>query len=204
MMHKLDYCLRIVYLLLLAVTLAVPGFAQNPSYKGEVYGNIGYGLLSDDEGSRGRDVVFGGGIGYRFSRRWGLAIEASRNGHYRETASFAMDGYAALVGGALQYHLLAESKAQPYLRFGLSYARYEGRFILKPPTPPGSGINGTQSFIGPDFGAGVKIFATERISVRPEFRVAPLRGLRGYAPHRDVVEPPLFATWFSVGIGYHW
>ncbi|MCI0337472.1 MAG: porin family protein [Acidobacteria bacterium] len=210
-MNKSDFCLRVVFLLLLIVMLAVAGFAQNESYKREVYGNIGYGMLGDDEGSHGRDLMFGGGFGYRLSRRWGLAIEASRNGNHRETAEFVMDGYAALVGGALQYHLLAERKTQPYLRFGLSYARYDGRFIPNPSTPPsgfsvqpGSGKSGAQNFIGPDFGIGAKIFVTKSVSIRPEFRVAPLRGLGGYEPFRHVLEPPLFASWFSVGIGYHW
>jgi hypothetical protein len=210
-MNKSDYCLSAFLLFLLAVTMPVPGLAQGEPYKGEVFGNVGYNLLGDDEGSRGDGVSFGGGIGYRFSRRWGLVFEASRNGHHRETSEFEMDGYAALVGGALQYHLLAESKAQPYLRFGLSYARYEGRFVWKPVTPPpgfpaqpGSISSTSQNFLGPDLGVGVKVFVTPSVSIRPEFRLAALSGLRDYNPFRDVIEPPLFSTGFSVGIGYHW
>jgi hypothetical protein len=122
-----------------------------------------------------------------------------------------MDGYALLVGGSMNYHFLPGTKAQPYLRLGLSYGRYDGKFIGKAiiappgfPTTPETVRSGRQNFLGPDFGVGVKIFASRRISIRPEFRVAALKGVHSFDPARDILEQPLFAGWFSIGVGSHW
>jgi hypothetical protein len=111
----------------------------------------------------------------------------------------------------MNYHFLPESKAQPYLRLGLSYGHYDGRFVRKAVTPPPgfpatpeSVRSGKQDFVGPDIGVGVKIFTSKQISIRPEFRFAALQGLHRYDPARDIIEQPLFAGWFSIGIGYHW
>jgi hypothetical protein len=210
-MNKSRYLLGAVFLLPLVITLYTPVCAQSGEYKGEVFAKAGYGSLGDDEGGRGRGLVAGGGLGYRLTPRWGAEFEVTRNAARRETSSFVMDGYALLVGGGVNYHFLPEAKAQPYLRLGLSYGHYDGKFISKaitaPPGFPGTPEtvrSGKQNFIGPDFGVGVKIFASERISIRPEFRFAALKGAHSFDPARDILEQPLFAGWFSIGVGYHW
>lgn len=201
----------VIFQMALVVALFGSARAQGAEYKGEVFAKVGYGSLADDEGSRGRGVVAGGGIGCRLTPRWGLDFEVSRIDGRRETSSFEMDGYALLAGGAVNYHLIKEGKVQPYLRLGVTYGHYDGKFVRKAiipppgfPATPESVRSGKQSFLGPDFGFGFKIFMTERVSIRPEFRLAALQGLKRYDPARDILERPLFAGWLSIGIGYHW
>ena len=58
---------------------------------------------------------------------------------------------------------------------------------------PGSSTDGFAASLG----AGIKIFISEHLSLRPEFRI--------YAgDSRGVVEPPLAVLRFSMGIGYNW
>jgi hypothetical protein len=210
-MNRSRSLLSVIFLLSLAIVDCNSARAQSAEYKGEVFAKVGYGSLGDDEGSRGRGVVAGGGVGYRLTPHWGLEFEASRNSGRRETSSFEMDGYALLVGGGVNYRFLPDRKFQPYLRLGLNYGHYDGKFVSKAiippsgfPTIPESVRSGKQNFLGPDFGLGFKIFTSERISIRPEFRFAALQGVHNYDPARDILEQPLFAGWFSIGIGYHW
>ncbi len=210
-MKKRNWVYNNLLLLLFTFIMPVFVFAQDIDYKGEIYGNVGYGRLFDDETNLGTGLVVGGGIGYRFNRRWAVTFDVSRIGHQRETESYIFEGYALLVGGGLQYHFRPESKAQPYIRLGLSFAHYDGATIGKPflpppgfPPVPGFVENGTQNFLGPDIGVGVKIFVTKKISIRPEYSFAIHGGFHAYDPPRDILEPGLWAPRFTVGIGYHW
>jgi opacity protein-like surface antigen len=183
-------------------------------YKGEVYGNFGYGSVADDDYSLGNGVVVGGGFGYRFSRRWGFAVDFSRNAHSRDLSSEGIvnkwDGHSLILNGSMVCHFRPESRTRPYLRFGVSYARQEhNEFYQETPSvflDPFMGsetreetLHATNDFVGLDLGFGVKIFVSERISIRPELRYATLSVI-GDGGSPDV----LWAPWFSVGIGYHW
>ena len=192
---------------------ATAGTAVAQEYKGEVYGNFGYGSVSDDDYSLGNGAVVGGGIGYRFSRRWGVAVDFSRNAHHRDFSRDGIvnkwDGHSLILNGSLLCHFRPESRTQPYLRFGLSYANQEHnelyRETLSVTLDPLGGsetreetIHSTNNYLGLDLGAGVKIFVSERISIKPELRYVAL-SVRGGDGHPDV----LWAPWFCIGIGYH-
>lgn len=208
---KNNWSLKIVLLSLLFIGLNGSAAAQDYEYKGEVYGNAGGSAMTDDETNLGKGLVVGGGLGYRFHRRWGLSFDISRNAHYRDFGTYlTADGHAVLIGGSAQFFFRPETSVQPYLRIGVNYARYKGTFTRKPFTPPfgtpvpGSSETGSQNFFGPDCGFGVRFFATKKISIRPEVRFAAHGGLRDYDFARDILEPGLWVGSFTIGVGYHW
>jgi len=208
---KHNWSLSSVLFSLLFIGLTNVVVAQDYQYKGEVYGNAGIGGMLDDETNLGQGLVVGGGFGYRFHRRWGVSFDVSRNAHHRDFGtSLITDGHAVLIGGSAQFFFRPDTSAQPYLRFGVNYARYQGSFTYKPFTPPfgapvpGSIETGSQNFFGPDVGFGVRFFVTKKISIRPEVRFAAHNGLRNYDFARDILEPGLWVGSFTVGVGYHW
>ena len=200
--------------ILFLIMTATAGTAVAQEYKGEVYGNFGYGAVWADDGSLGNGAVVGGGIGYRFSRRWGVAVDFSRHAHHRDFSWDGIvnkwDGHSLILNGSLVCHFRPESRTQPYLRFGLSYAYQEqNEFYRETPSAflrqlgdsevREETFHATNNYLGLDLGAGVKIFVAERISIKPEFRYAAL-SVRGGGGYPDVLSAP----WFNVGIGYHW
>ncbi len=208
---KQNWILSILMLFIIYLATSSSVSAQEYQYKGEVYGNVGISGMTDDETILGKGLAVGGGIGYRFHRRWGVTFDVSRNGHQRDTESFKFEGNAVVVGGSTQFFFRPETKVQPYLRFGVNYARYSGTFTRKPfnppsgfPPVPGSSESGSQNFIGPDVGFGVRIFATKKISIRPEARFAAHGSLRDYDFRRDILEPGLWVASFTIGVGYPW
>jgi Outer membrane protein beta-barrel domain len=210
-MKKRNWVLINILLSLSTILLPEMASAQDPDYKREVYGHVGYGKLLDDETNLGNGLAVGGGFGYRITRRLGVTLEVSRNGHRREESYIKIEGSALLIGGGLQYHFRAESNAQPYFRVGLSFAHYNGTFTYPPspsfpgiPQRPGFEESGTQNFVGPEVGVGIKIFVNKKISIRPEARIAIHSGFHKYDPPRDILEPALWAPRFNIGIGYHW
>jgi len=193
----------------LIICTVTPGlvFAQASDSRSEVFFNVGHGKLLDDETNLGSGLVIGLGYGYRLNQRWSLVLEGSRNDHLRDRSgeSFKFEGHAYLVGGGLHYHFRPQTNFQPYLRFGLNYAHYSGTITRKTTIPPpGIEDSGSQSLVGPDVGVGIKIFASRKISIRPEYRFAIHSGLHKYDPARDIVEPGLWAPRFNIGIGFHW
>lgn len=208
---KYNIGLKFTLSVCLALGIASTVRAQDYQYKGEVYANAGINGMTDDETNLGKGWVVGGGVGYRFHRRWGVSFDVSRNAHHRDFGTNLLaDGHAVLVGGSAQFFFRPETSAQPYLRLGVNYARYRGTFTYKAFTPPvgppvaGSVETGSQDFFGPDFGFGVRFFATKKLSIRPEVRVAAPGGLHQYDFARDILEPGLFVGSFTVGVGYHW
>jgi hypothetical protein len=179
--------------------------AQGNRYKGEIYGKIGYGWTSEDEGSLGNGVIFGGGVGFMLSNRWELALDIHSQDNERDggPGRFFHEGRSVTVGGNFLYHF-SKSRAQPYLRLGLAYAHFDGvKGFRADELYPETRIEGTQSFWGPDLGFGLKAFVTRHITIRPEVRLF-IGGSGEYEPLRDPIEPGLFLTSFAVGIGYHW
>lgn len=166
-------------------------------YRGEVFGFIGVGKTYDDEGSLGSGLNAGGGIGYRFHRKFGAEIELAAHRHRREFSSgvvFEGNGFNAALSG-LYYFGRATGRAQPYLigGFGVMHERNTSSF----PGESAFDFSGTGGAV--NLGAGAKIFVRERFSLRPEFRV-----FSGNAGGLPVAESP-FSIWrFSMGAGYHW
>ncbi len=181
--------------------------AQGSEYRGEIFGNIGVVKIFDDETNLGNGVGYGGGIGYRFTRRLGVDFEVNSLNHRRDAGVWVIDGYALTAGGGLQVHFLPESTAQPFVRAAIVWARYHGTSRSNPTFEPGlppQSITSNQTFYGPEIGGGIRFFAGKRWSIRPEFRMTLLNGTKDYLPGRDIIEPGLWAPRFNVAVAYHW
>jgi opacity protein-like surface antigen len=186
--------------------------AEEFSFKREAFAKFGYGRTSEDEGSLGSGPVFSGGLGFQLTPHWQLAAELhfQQNTLSRGAGQFFSEGDCLSFGASALYHF-SGSRARPYLRIGLYFARFEGAKGFAPEDPGGPGgipdpgwrREGKQNFLGPEFGAGIKIFVTKNVSVQPELRLF-AGGSSGYDPSRDVIEPGLFLTSVSMGAGYHW
>src|SRR5689334_8930298 len=104
--------------LFLIILLGLPLLA--PQRKAEVFGLIGYGKTSDDEGSLGGGLNGGGGIGYRLTRRFGVEAEVnafrSKRGFGQPIPPFQHSG-AHLMGNALVH--FGPRRAQFYLLGGV-------------------------------------------------------------------------------------
>lgn len=163
--------------------LALPLLGQ--PRRAEVFGAIGAGKVYDDEGSLGSGPSGGGGIGYRLRKR--LGVEAEVNG-FRSTRDF---GGGAPVFRMSGLHVMANAlshfgppKAQFYVLGAAGVVRVSTR------TRADGGLN-----LG--FGVGLKIFATERVYLRPDFRIFAGRG-------GSAIESPITRFRMSVGVGYSW
>lgn len=137
-------------------------------YRTEVFGSVGVSAYL----ARSR-VNVGGGVGFRpfsadrspFLRMLGLEVESN--------VTSGTLGTVSCFTGNLLFHIPA-GRTEPYLLAGLGASHQRGL--------------GTGGVI--DVGAGVKIFLTTRVSLRPE--------LRAFAPVGST-----FAR-ASVAVGYHW
>jgi hypothetical protein len=95
-----------------------------------------------------------------------------------------------------------------YLWFGLNYANQEFNKVYRE-TPnalfdSGSEVRNetthkTTKHMGLDFGFGVRIFVSDRVSIRPELRYSILNE-RGGGKFPEVLHVP----WAGFGISYHW
>ena len=94
------------------------------------------------------------------------------------------------MGNGLLY--LNRGRAETYLIFGAGLM-HVSKSTGFGGAQPGSSTDGFAAALG----AGIQIFVTEHLSLRPEFSI--------YAgDSRGVVEPPLGVLRFSMGIAYHW
>jgi len=177
--------------------LAISGLnlagAADSYLRNEVFGAVGIGQTYHDEGSLGSGINGGGGFGYRLSRRFGLEAEVNAFRTTRDYSSLYPPFQASgvhVMGNGLLY--LNRGRAQSYLIFGAGLMHVSNSTGFAG-AQPASSTNGFAA----GFGAGIKIFVTEHLSLRPEFRI--------YAGNsRGAVEPPLGVLRFSMGIGYHW
>lgn len=177
------------------LSLAPVAFAQDYSSRGEIFGSIGGGKASDDEGSIGSGFDFGGGIGYRVTPRFGIEGQVNRFAYKRElSAGRRFEGSAIFTTANLVYHF-ATGRAQPYVFGGVGFVHHENRSQLDLATFVG---DRQADALAGNFGAGAKIFLSKHISVRPEFRVF-VGDAKGSG-----VEPPFSVVRGSVGISYHW
>jgi hypothetical protein len=192
--------LRIFYrtILMCALLLPVSALATVPAAGGdggrrEIYAFAGIGGIYDDEGSLGKGGSGGGGFGYRLSNRFSMEGEVSRFQNRREFSSmyppFQGRG-ASIMGSALWY--FTGGRAEGYLIGGAGWLHYRTGFDFS-----GIRVDRGGNGFALNFGSGVKIRLSERIFLRPEFRI--LTGKAGRA-----VEPPLGNLRFSMGLGYRW
>ena len=184
--------------LLVAVFLLTPATALAQDYhpKYEVFGSAGYGATYDDEGGIGRGLDLGAGFGVRAIGKLGFEGSVNRISHLRDFAfsGVRFEGTGVFACANALYHF-SDSKAQPYVIGGIGLLHHEDRSSgLGPARPPLSA-----SGFAYNFGAGVKVFVSKHVSVRPDFRVF-IGDLRQSAG----TEPPFSLLRGSVGIGYHW
>lgn len=137
---------------------------------GEIFGTIGYGRLGDDEGTLGDGLSFGGGIGYPIFSRVGVELAVDAMNYSRGFGTGArFEGETLTLFGNVLYHFPG-GNVRPYVLGGAgllhSTRRSEFRFE-----------GGVERFEFTDdrwagnFGAGVKIAISQRIALRPEFRL---------------------------------
>lgn len=167
---------------------AAEGYLRN-----EVFGAVGIGKTYHDEGSLGSGLNGGGGFGYRLSPRFGVEAEVNAFRTTREFSSlyppFQANGIHAMGSGLLY---LNQGRAQTCLIFGAGVMH-----VSNPTGFAGAQPDRSTDGFAANLGAGIKIFVTGHLSLRPEFRI--------YAGNsRGVIEPPLGVLRFSMGIGYHW
>ena len=187
-------------------SIVVPGAAQNDfDYRGEVYGSLGWGRFGDSEGSLGNGANFGGGAGLRLSPRLGFEFDVSRARHARETGLFGglrFEGTGTYFTGNVVYHF-AESRVQPYLLAGAGAMRYDGSIRIRDfpdPLDPTVFTETTIQLDGNGFawnaGAGLKIFLTQNLSLRPEARF--------FVGRPSGLTESLSVARVSVALSYHW
>ena len=182
------------FLFALLIVSALPLFSQNYTRRGEVYGQIGAGVTYDDEGSIGNGIAGGGGVGFRFTRRLGVEFDLNAFRHERNFSFGRLTGSGQFFTGNLIYHF-TKGRVQPFILAGAGglHSRLESPF---------SGtlvFRETTGFAG-DAGAGVKIFANERLSIRPEVRVY----AGGSTPNFTSNDAFVSHLRVSIGVGYHW
>ena len=128
----------------------------------EAYGHAGWGSAWDDEGSIGSGISAGLNIGHRLTPK--VAVEGDFNyfRHKREFSFATWKGTGAVLTGNLVYHFTS-GRVQPYVLVGAGLMMYNPDLTLETDSSTGWAWG---------FGAGVKGFLTERVSIRPEWRVA--------------------------------
>jgi len=176
------------------LAVAAPLAAQNYTRRAEVYGQIGAGVTYDDEGSIGNGIAGGGGIGVRFLRRLGAEFDVNAFRHERNFSFGRLTGSGQFFTGNLVFHFTT-GRVQPYILAGAGglHSRLETPFSGTPV------FRETTTFAG-DVGAGLKIFANERWSIRPEVRIY----AGGNTPNFQSSDALVSHVRVSIGVGYHW
>ncbi len=166
--------------------------ASGQEYRREVFGSIGVGKTYDDEGSLGKGLNGGGGFGYRLTQRFG--VEGEVNGFAtKRTFSPAFAPFRAsgvfVNGNGLFY--LNQGRAQAFLIGGVGMLHVQNDSSFAGP------VNRSSNGLAINFGAGVKVFLTPHVLLRPEFRIYG-------ANSGNAVESPFTDMRFSIGAGYAW
>lgn len=170
--------------------------AQEYRYRSEIFGTLGYGRASDDEGSLGSGLNGGGGFGFRVSPKFGLELDVNGFRHERKTSpGLLFRGSGVFVTGNALYHFGSGlGRAQPYVVVGAGvlHKRNTSSFDESPP------LDVSGRGFAMNAGTGVKIFVNRRFSLRPEFRF-----FWGGAGGLPVVESPFSILRASLGVAYH-
>jgi hypothetical protein len=171
----------------LALILATVPVAAQWGFKREVFGAVGAGSTYDDEGSLGRGINGGGGIGYRLTPRLGFEAEVNAFRSKRDfgppIAPFEHSG-AHFMGNALLH--VNRGRAQFYLIGGAGVLHIHN-----------TGTNRSHNGLSIDLGLGIKIFVTPHVYIRPDARA--YVGSGGSA-----AESPFSDLRIAAGAGYSW
>jgi opacity protein-like surface antigen len=185
-------------LIIIAFLLFVPAsLAQSDAPRGEVFGSIGGGKVYDDEGKIGSGVDFGGGVGYRITPKFGIEGQVNAINFKREFFSgVRFEGTAVFTTVNVLYHF-SKSKVQPYVLagYGVSHHRNRSQFPGEPNLP-----QQTATGLAQNYGAGVKIYLSKTISLRPEVGVF-IGSNEGIGTG---IEPPISVGRASIAFTYHW
>jgi hypothetical protein len=175
--------------LAMLAALAAVASAQT-RYPNEIHAHVGGGWVYDDEGSLGTGVSIAANLARRLTSKVAVEGELNYFQHKRELSFATWRGSGAFATGNLVYHF-SRSRFQPYVLAGI------GLIVYSPDT--GAPNTGTSAGWTWGFGTGVKGFITERISIRPEWRV-----YVGHPERNNGPEPPISHSRITVGLGYRW
>ncbi len=130
---------RLVFAVLLLAILAMPAAAQVSSERRvSVFGSLGFGQLTDDEGSIGSGIDVGAGVGVRLGRSLALDLAVEQLAHDRPTGFLSWDGRALRVMGRARYHFRDPgAAARPFVGGGLGVMRSSGEVIERVSAPFG-------------------------------------------------------------------
>ena len=183
--------------------------ARKWSYRGEVFGTVGYGSFSHGDDPLGRGMELSAGAGFRpFQgklRGLGFEVRLRRLQHdIQHSATHSTDGKALTFLGNVLYHF-GDSRIQPYVMGGIGilkadYTRhgYSERYDGGPDGEYHeeywtNRVKASKMAI--NLGVGTKAAITDNLSIRPELNLIDTTPGSGY-------------NWgylsLSLGVGYHW
>ena len=192
----------------IAPLLTSSAWAQNYAYKGEVFGSAAYGrLFRIEDVPQGGGANFGGGVGLRLDSKTGIEMEFNRMVSLKlrpaPCPTLECDG-SALVGvrsavlfSANGLYHFSVSRVQPYVVGGIGVLHTERADSIGVGSGTRLTISQTEhrdNGLSVSFGAGLKVFLTPKVSLRPEFRL--------YTDVKSRENLNIFRT--SIGLGYHW
>ena len=139
-----------------------------------VFGGVGLGQVTDDEGSLGRGPELTVGAGRQLSGTWSLEAVVLRHHHERGDA-FRVDADVTSAIGRVVVHVGGEaSTARFFASVGAGVARHAGSvgFVGGQPEAPVVGPRSSYASTGgvAEFGLGLDIRAGRRWFIRPELR----------------------------------
>jgi Outer membrane protein beta-barrel domain len=176
------------------LAFAAPSFGEE-HHRTEVFGSAGWGRWWDNEGAPAGGVNFGGGMGRRLLPQFAIEGEVNvfrgTRGYPGQPPPYRARGFH-LMGNGLLYVFRGE-RAQVFvlLGAGAAHSTTEMNFGGYHDSRTGSG------FIA-NAGAGMKIFISQHVALRPEVRL--IAGSAG----SSVIEPFSAELRCSLGVGYHW
>ena len=163
-------------MLAVALVLSVPALASAQSV--EIFATTGVVKLWDDEGNIGAGVPIGGGIGFKWSRGWGIEALAETQKATRDFDSGVRFDSTVTAARARLIKYFGSGRTQPYAGAGVGVTRIESTrespvgcaLVNSVFTCTGHDVFQGQStadtwsgFVGLRIGAGRALF------VRPEF-----------------------------------
>ena len=183
-----------VYLLLPLLSILASGTAagQTPRTRVEVFAGAGVARVGGDEGSLGTGSCLVGGFGVRVAARVSLEVDVMRAQHERTIAGGPLEGTATGAFGNVVYQVTGE-RTQVFVLGGAGLLSSRTTHTYSPSGGPAITFRSQDNNFAWGGGAGVKIFLTQRVSLRPQFRLvfSEATGVMG-----------LMAA--SVALGYRW
>jgi hypothetical protein len=165
---------------------------QDAPMRVEAFGGAGVCRMGGDEGSLGRGPCFVGGFGFRFAARVSVEMDVMRARHERTIAGGPLEGTATGAFGDVVYHF-AEGRTQVFVMGGAGLLSSRTTHTYSPSGGQTITFRSHDSNFAWGGGAGVKMFLTPHLSLRPQFRIvfSEATGVMGL-------------TVTSVAMGYHW